>query len=261
MEVISIMWAWIRYRLGSFVWVWEAATGGKGYALLNRLKYNLSSDYHLLLVHRYYSYDYWTLFGRSFGESSMPQNENGWYLAAEVTPFARWKFFTSLDVFSFSWWKYRISKPSKGVDAMFQVTYTPRKSLSMYFNYRYKQKERDVTKYKPLQLSDLSITINSRYRLTYMPGRYLFHATIDYNHFRQPRMGKGIALIDSKVISVLNFARTLSLPSVPVSVREPGFIRTITIRVFTPPSVELLYTFYTPFLLWQGFRYSRSSAI
>ena len=63
----------------------------------------------------------------------------------EATPFARWKFFTSLDVFSFPWWKYRISKPSKGVDAMFQVTYTLRKSLSMYFNYRYKQKERDVT--------------------------------------------------------------------------------------------------------------------
>lgn len=76
-----------RYRLGRFVWVGEAATGSKGYALLNRLKYNLSSDYHLLLVHRYYSYDYWTLFGRSFGESSMPQNENGWYLAAEATPF------------------------------------------------------------------------------------------------------------------------------------------------------------------------------
>ena len=50
-----------RYRLGRFVWVGEAATGSKGYALLNRLKYNLSSDYHLLLVHRYYSYDYWTL--------------------------------------------------------------------------------------------------------------------------------------------------------------------------------------------------------
>lgn len=44
-----------RYRLGRFVWVGEAATGSKGYALLNRLKYNLSSDYHLLLVHRYYS--------------------------------------------------------------------------------------------------------------------------------------------------------------------------------------------------------------
>ena len=138
----------------------------------------------LTLVHRYYSYDYWTLFGRSFGESSMPQNENGWYLAAEATPFARWKFFTSLDVFSFPWWKYRISKPSKGVDAMFQVTYTPRKSLSMYFNYRYKQKERDVTGTSGAVIEPI-YHHKLRYRLTYMPGRYIFRTTIDYNHFRQ----------------------------------------------------------------------------
>ena len=89
MEVISIMWAWII----GIVWavlsgLGEAATGSKGYALLNRLKYNLSSDYHLLLVHRYYSYDYWTLFGRSFGESSMPQNENGWYLGRQRPTFS-----------------------------------------------------------------------------------------------------------------------------------------------------------------------------
>ena len=44
--------------------------------------------------------EYYTPNGRSINE---PQNENGWYLAAEATPFARWKFFTSLDVFSFPW--------------------------------------------------------------------------------------------------------------------------------------------------------------
>ena len=65
--------------------------------------------------------------------------------------------FTSLDVF-LSLVEYRISKPSKGVDAMFQVTYTPRKSLSMYFNYRYKQKERDVTGTSGAVI-ELSITI------------------------------------------------------------------------------------------------------
>ena len=51
-------------------------------------------------------------------------------------------------------------------------------------------------------------------------------------------MGKGIALIDGKVISVLNFARTLSPSLCQFPCREPGFIRTITIRVFTPPSVD-----------------------
>ena len=46
------------------------------------------------------------------------------------------------------------------------------------------------------------------------------------------------ALIDGKVISVLNFARTLSPSLCQFPCREPGFIRTITIRVFTPPSVD-----------------------
>lgn len=92
-----------KYRLGRFAWVGEAAIGKQGYALLNQLRYNLSFDYRLLLIHRYYSYNYWSMFARSFGESSTPQNENGWYLAAEATPVAHWKFFVSLDLFSFPW--------------------------------------------------------------------------------------------------------------------------------------------------------------
>ena len=65
-------------------------------------------------------------------------------------------------------------------------------------------------------------------------------------------MGKGIALIDGKVISVLNFARTLSPSLCQFPCREPGFIRTITIRVFTPPSVDC----YIPSFYGKGFRYS-----
>ena len=243
-----------RYRLGRLVWVGEAATGGKGYALLNRLKYNLSSDYHLLLVHRYYSYDYWTLFGRSFGESSMPQNENGWYLAAEATPFARWKFFTSLDVFSFPWWKYRISKPSKGVDAMFQVTYTPRKSLSMYFNYRYKQKERDVTGTSGAVIEPI-YHHKLRYRLTYMPGRYIFRTTIDYNHFRQ-QDGEGYRFDRRQGYQCTQFCSyTFPFP-LSVSVQGTWFhTDDYDSRVYASER-GLLYTFYTPSFYGKGFRYS-----
>lgn len=243
-----------RYRLGRFVWVGEAATGSKGYALLNRLKYNLSSDYHLLLVHRYYSYDYWTLFGRSFGESSMPQNENGWYLAAEATPFAHWKFFASLDMFSFPWWKYRISKSSKGADAMFQVTYTPRKSLSMYFNYRYKQKERDVTGTSGTVIEPI-YHHKLRYRLTYMPGRYIFRTTIDYNHFRQ-QDGEGYRFDRRQGYQCTQFCSyTFPFP-LSVSVQGTWFhTDDYDSRVYASER-GLLYTFYTPSFYGKGFRYS-----
>lgn len=173
-----------KYRLGRLTWIGEGAIGKQGYALLNQLKYKLLTVYQLLLIHRYYGHDYWSFFGRSFGESSTPQNENGWYLAAEATPFAHWRFFASLDLFSFPWWKYRISKPSQGVDVMFQVAYSPRRSLSMYLNYRYKQKERDVSGTSGKIISPI-YHHKLRYRLTYTPAAFLLRTTIDYNHFRQ----------------------------------------------------------------------------
>ena len=122
------------------------------------------------------------MFARSFGESSTPQNENGWYLAAEASPLAHWKFFASLDLFSFPWWKYRISKPSQGVDGMFQSIYSPKRNLSMYVNYRYKRKERDVAG------TDGKVILPTyqhrlRYRLTYSPDHLQLRTTVDYNHF------------------------------------------------------------------------------
>ena len=105
-----------KYRWGRLVWIGEGAVGKQGYALLNQLKYKILTGYQLLLIHRCYSHDYWSFFGRSFGEGSAPQNENGWYLAAEAAPWAHWKFFASLDMFSFPWWKYRLRKASPGID-------------------------------------------------------------------------------------------------------------------------------------------------
>ena len=100
---------------------------------------------HLSLIYHYYAHDYWAMFARSFGESSSVQNENGWCLSGEITPSRYWKLFASIDLFSFPWWKYRISKPSQFVDGLLHVTFAPHENLTMYLNYRYKRKERDVS--------------------------------------------------------------------------------------------------------------------
>ena len=67
-----------KYRWGRLVWIGEGAVGKQGYALLNQLKYKILTGYQLLLIHRCYSHDYWSFFGRSFGEGRAPQIENGW---------------------------------------------------------------------------------------------------------------------------------------------------------------------------------------
>ena len=243
-----------KYRLGRLTWVGEAATGKQGYALLNQLKYNISSDYRLLLVHRYYSHDYWALFGRSFGESSTPQNENGWYLAAEATPFAHWRFFVSMDMFSFPWWKYRISKPSKGVDVMFQSTYTPRKSLSMYLDYRYKRKDRDVTGTSGAVIQPV-YHHKLRYRLTYMTGSFTFRTTVDYNHFRQQdgeryKFGRSQGYQCTQSCSyAFSFPLSVSLQGTWFHTDDYDS------RIYASER-GLLYTFYTSSFYGRGFRCS-----
>lgn len=238
------------YRTGRFAWMGEAAIGKKGYALLNRLSYTPTSDYQVMLIHRLYAHDYWSMFARSFGESSTPQNENGWYIAAETSPWAHWKLFASVDLFSFPWWKYRISKPSQGTDCRFQVTYTPRDNLYMYINYRYKRKERDLTGTSG-EVTLPTYQHKARYRLTYEPSFWRLQTTADYTHFH----------IQGKAASMgylLTQAVGCTLPYFPLSVTIQGSYfhsDDYDTRMYAYEK-GLLYTFYTPSFYGQGVRYS-----
>lgn len=163
----------------------EAAKGKSGMAFVNQVQYAFSQSYQLMLIHRYYSHDYWAMFARSFGEGSNVQNENGWYAAASATPFRHWRFFASADIFSFPWWRYRISKPSWGADGLLQADYSPMKNMNMYVSYRYKRKERDVSGTKGKVILPTAHH-RLRYRLNYLPLAALsLRTTIDYNRFRQ----------------------------------------------------------------------------
>lgn len=238
------------YRSGRFAWVGEAAKGKQGYAFLNQLRYQAGGQYKVMLIHRYYSHDYWGMFAHSFGESSALQNENGWYLAGEASPFARWRFFASVDLFSFPWWKYRISKPSQGVDGMLQVTFIPNKRWSMYANYRLKCKERDVT-------GSGGETIlptrhhKVRYRLSYAQGLWSLRTTADYNRFVQAPLQYSHGWQVTQMCGV-------QLPSFPLAATLQGtYFHTddYDSRVYAYEK-GLLYTFYTPSFYGRGFRFS-----
>lgn len=238
------------YRLGRFAWVGEAAKGKQGYAFLNQLRYQAGGQYKVMLIHRYYSHDYWGMFAHSFGESSALQNENGWYLAGEASPFARWRFFGGIDLFSFPWWKYRISKPSQGVDGLFQVTFTPNKWWSMYANYRLKRKERDVTGSGGETILP-TLHHKVRYRLSYAQGLWSLRTTADYNRFVQAPLQCSQGWQVTQMCGV-------RLPFLPLAVTLQGtYFHTddYDSRVYAYEK-GLLYTFYTPSFYGRGFRFS-----
>ena len=239
------------YRWHRFSFQGETAIGKQGWASLNRLQYSPVQDVHLMLIHRFYSYNYWAMFAHSFGEGSMAQNEQGYYLGLETSPFAHWKFFASFDLFSFPWKRYRVSKSSRGMDGLIQATFTPRTNLSMDLKYRYKQKERDLTGSK----GTLTLPIfhhQFRYRLNYsFKDVFSSRTTLDYNHFHSQDRAADIGYqVTQMISSQLPWARLFA------DVQGSYFFTDdYDSRVYASEK-GLLYTFYTPSFQGRGFRCS-----
>lgn len=239
-----------RFTLGKLMASGEVAKGKKGYALLNRVQVAFSPDARVMLLHRYYSHDYWAYFAHGWGESSTPQNENGWYIAADVVPWAKWRIFGSLDFFSFPWWKYRISKPSRGWEGRLQALYAPFGDLSMYWNYQYKQKERDITGSGGKKIRTTH-RHKARYRLTYQPANWEFKTTVDYVHFHsvgsEPEQGWQVT--QSAGYHFQNFPLIITL--------QGTWFHTTSYdsRVYAYER-GLLNTFYTPSFNGKGYRCS-----
>ena len=237
------------YRWRRFSFQGETAIGKQGWASLNRLQYSPVQDIQFMLIHRFYSYDYWAMYAHSFGEGSTVQNEQGYYVGLETTPFSHWRFFVSFDLFSFPWKKYRINKPSRGTDGLIQATFTPRTNLSMYLKYRYKQKERDLTG------SKVTLTLpifhhQLRYRLNYsLKEVFSSRTTLDYNHFHsQDRAATKGYQVTQMISSQLPWTRLFA------DVQGSYFCTDdYDSRVYVSEK-GLLYTFYTPSFQGRGFR-------
>ena len=239
------------YRWHRFSFQGETAIGKQGWASLNRFQYSPVQDVQLMLIHRFYSYNYWAMFAHSFGEGSTTQNEQGYYLGLETSPFAHWKFFASFDLFSFPWKRYRINKSSRGMDGLAQATFTPRTYLSMELKYRYKQKERDWTGSK----GTLTLPIfhhQFRYRLNYsFKDVFSSRTTLDYNHFHSQDRAADIGYqVTQMISSQLPWARLFA------DVQGSYFFTdSYDSRVYAAEK-GLLYTFYTPSFQGRGFRCS-----
>ena len=241
------------YSIRAYGWALdgEIAKGTKGIALLNRLQYSLGSNYHFRAVHRLYTHDYWGFFANAFGESSSVQNENGWYLAADISPISNWRFFGSIDFFSFPWWRYRLSKPSQGIDFNLLAEYTPYRDLTIRTTYRLKKKERDMTGtggniILPYQHHRL------RAQLNYNVNKSLaLRTTVDYNNFYivKSSSDKGWQLTQRAAYSFSNFPLQCEV--------QLSYFNTTNYdaRIYIPER-GLLYSFYTPSFAGSGWRYS-----
>ena len=80
-----------------------------------------------LLFGRWYPPAFWSLHGAALGEQSgRPRNERGVYAGVRLQVAPRWTLTAYTDVYWFPWLRFRVPRPSAGIDARLVVTHRPR---------------------------------------------------------------------------------------------------------------------------------------
>lgn len=122
----------------------ETATGNcQQVATINTVSYQLTSTLTLVALQRYYPYQYYSLFSRSFAEGGAVQDESGVYLGGDwlIGRFMKLMFYT--DYAWFAWPKYRISESSGSWDNMAQLSWQ-KELWSWAFRYRIRARKKDI---------------------------------------------------------------------------------------------------------------------
>jgi len=111
-----------------------------GSAFLNGLIATLSHRLSLVVLHRHYQKNFFSLWGQGFAESSETINERGLYSGLIWNPTRRFEWVAFADHFRFPWLKYRVDGPSSGVDLFSQVSVNPSRSQRYILRFRYRSK-------------------------------------------------------------------------------------------------------------------------
>lgn len=106
----------------------ETATRkGGGIATLNLLSLNMNSKMNVMVVQRYYSYKYSSLYSNAFSEGGSIQNESGIYFGANWRPAYEWNISAYTDWFYSAWPRYQVSQASHGCDNLLSIGYENKK--------------------------------------------------------------------------------------------------------------------------------------
>jgi len=169
----------------------ETATTSNGsIATLNGCYFNPVSQVSLVVLHRYYSPEYDTFYASSFSETSRINNETGLYIGTEVRPFRKWKFAAYADSYRFPWHKYGIDAPSVGKDYLFQADFAAKKNISMYWRFKYEEKQTNLSTTGAVMPVVVPIQKTSlRYNLVYLMNNFSFKNILEGNLSRQGGAG------------------------------------------------------------------------
>lgn len=154
-----------RYSLANCYVFGELANDGLHWALLQGLVASLSPKLSFSSAYRRYDPRYKAPFSNALADVSTTQNEKGWYNGLQVQFNRRWKSSAYIDLIQHPAPRYRCDWPSKGYDAVAQLSYTPDKRSTLVFRYQQEESEQNASRAEVIQT--LAAVRRTRFRLDY----------------------------------------------------------------------------------------------
>ena len=169
------------YRYKSLTFSGETAfshtENQNGMASLNALRWRMNGNNVFTLIGRYYGAKFVSINGKSFGENSAVQNEEGIFVGWTSKSVKNMEIQAYVDGMYFPWLKQYVSASSYGYDGMVQTLYSASKRWSLLARYRIKAKQKDfkyetnsktftILEYNTVQSLKLQLNCNLSPRVT-----------------------------------------------------------------------------------------------
>lgn len=154
---------------GTYLFGETAYSSSGGLASVNGLISSVSHNLSLVLLHRVYQKNYFSLYNQAFSENSDTKNENGFYSGLQWSPNRKISWTVYADHFKFPWLKFRVDAPSQGYDMFSLFTYSPNKRTEANVRYRFRKKQENSTLEGPVNILANVVRHQIRTELKY-PG-------------------------------------------------------------------------------------------
>lgn len=135
-----------NYTHHNFTFFTEAAmssSGGK--ALVVGTLGSLTKKLEVSFLYRNYQRNFYSFYANCFSESTLPQNEEGFYWGLKYRIANKIQVASYVDLFRFPWLRYRSYSPSVGHEWLFRFHYQPSKTITFTTQFREEEKQRNLS--------------------------------------------------------------------------------------------------------------------
>ena len=198
----------LNYTWSNFTFFSEAAkTLDHGKAITIGSLGSLTPKLDIALLYRNFSKDFYSFYSNAVAESTVPQNESGFYWGFKYIFNKKYSASGYVDLFRFPWLRYRSYTSSAGREWLMRLNYRPSKMVSLFIQAREESKVRNIPVESNLYQTGIGSKKNFWFNVDYIATPKLSfktrvqHSTYSLNNTRT----KGLALIQDVNFDVGRF--------------------------------------------------------